>query len=75
MYQVRGFERIPAMGGDPSEHDRGCVLDASHVVKHPITGEPQHPAVYFGTLAECWRWIRENDDAQAQGCSGGSVAP
>jgi hypothetical protein len=57
--------RAPALGGDPSDHDPGCVVDLWATERHLITGAQQHPAVYFGTLAECGAWVRERSNADA----------
>lgn len=58
-YVVRNIDRLISapLGGLPSEHDRACVIDTATEERHPLTGETQHPVVYFGTLAECHAWL------------------
>jgi len=55
---VRNVERYPAMGGMPSGHDRGVVIDESRIEPHIITDQPQHVVVFRGTLAECHQYVK-----------------
>lgn len=49
IVNLEHVDTLPGGVGQPD--DRACVIDLSLSERHPITGVPQHPTVYIGTLA------------------------
>ena len=52
----------PALGGEPSDHDRLMVYDTTKQVCNPLSGHWQDRWVFTGPRPEVRAWLRDHPE-------------